>query len=90
MHWYVIDALGFAAGLLTTVSFIPQALHSWKSRDLSGISLRMYLLFSAGVALWLAYGLALGNWPIAITNGITLGLAGVVLILKIKHRDEPP
>lgn len=89
MHLSLIDALGFAAGVLTTISFVPQALHSWKTRDLSGISLRMYLLFTAGVALWLTYGLALGNWPIAITNGITLGLAGVVLILKLRHRDDP-
>ena len=90
MHLYLIDGLGFAAGVLTTISFVPQVLHSWKTRDLSGISLRMYLLFTGGVALWLTYGIALGNWPIAITNGITLVLAGVVLILKIVDRDDPP
>lgn len=85
----LIDAVGFGAGVLTTVSFVPQVLHSWRTRDLSGISLRMYLLFTAGVALWLVYGLALGNGPIALTNGITLALAGLVLILKIRHRGGP-
>ena len=82
----LIDALGFAAGALTTASFVPQVMKSWTSRDLSGISLRMYGLFSAGVALWLLYGIAEGHWPIIIANAITLVLAGGVLVLKLKHR----
>ena len=85
----LIDVLGFLAGLLTTIAFIPQVRHSWATRDLSGISLRMYSLFTAGVALWLIYGIALGSRPIAITNAITLAPANVVLYLKITHRNGP-
>ena len=81
-----IDLLGFAAGLLTTIAFVPQVVHSWRTRDLGGVSLRMYALFSAGVALWLAYGIALESWPIVAANAVTLALAGVVLALKIRHR----
>ena len=81
-----LDALGFLAGALTTAAFIPQVLKSWQTRDLSGISLRMYSLFTAGVALWLLYGIALANRPIILWNLITLALAGGVLILKLKHR----
>ena len=81
-----IDALGFLAGALTTASFLPQVLKSWSTRDLSGISLRMYGLFTAGVTLWLAYGLLVNNRPIVLWNAVTLLLAGTVLALKLRHR----
>ena len=71
--------------LLTTSAFVPQALKSWSSRDLSGVSLSMYSLFTLGVALWLLYGIALQSWPIILANCITLALAGLVLSLKISH-----
>ena len=80
------DLVGYAAAILTTVAFIPQALKSWRTRDLSGVSLTMYSLFTVGVALWLAYGIILGAWPIIVANVITLALAGMVLALKILHR----
>jgi MtN3 and saliva related transmembrane protein len=81
-----IDALGFVAGALTTAAFVPQVLKSWSTRDLSGISLRMYGLFTTGVALWLLYGIALVSWPVIICNAVTLVLAGGVLLLKLRHR----
>ena len=80
------DLVGYAAAILTTVAFVPQALKSWRTRDLSGVSLTMYGLFTVGVALWLAYGIILGAWPIIVANVITLALAGMVLALKILHR----
>ncbi len=79
------DLLGYGAAFLTTAAFVPQALKSWVSRDLSGISLWMYSLFSLGVALWLAYGIALDSLPIILANSVTLVLAGVVLSLKIRQ-----
>lgn len=78
------EIIGFIAACLTTIAFIPQAYHSWKTRDLSGISLPMYSLFSLGVFFWLIYGIMITSWPIIIANVITLLLACVVLILKIK------
>jgi len=80
------DFFGYAAAMLTTVAFFPQVLKSWRTRDLSGVSLTMYGLFTAGVALWLVYGVLLGSWPIIVANGVTLALASVVLALKVKHR----
>jgi MtN3 and saliva related transmembrane protein len=90
MHQNLIDGLGYAAGVLTTIAFIPQVWHSWTTRDLSGISLRMYGFFTLGVSLWLIYGIAVGSWPITIANGITLLLAGFVLTLKLTHKDDSP
>ena len=75
--------LGYSAAFLTTVAFVPQTLHSWRTRDLAGISLPMYTLFTLGVALWLAYGFAIGSMPVIFANAITLILAAVVLWLKI-------
>jgi len=79
------EPIGYIAAFLTTCAFIPQAHHSWKTRDLSGISLPMYSLFSAGVFFWLAYGFLINSWPIIIANSITFTLACIVLALKIKH-----
>lgn len=79
------DLIGYGAAVLTTAAFLPQAVKSWTSRDLSGISLAMYGLFTLGVGLWLAYGLAIGSWPVILANGITFILAGTVLALKIRH-----
>lgn len=80
------NLVGYAAAILTTVAFVPQALKSWQTRDLSGVSLPMYSLFTVGVTMWLLYGVMLGSWPIIIGNTITVILASVVLALKVKHR----
>jgi len=80
------NIIGYLAAFLTTTAFLPQAYLSWKTRDLSGISLPMYSLFTLGVALWLAYGIMIASSPVIVANGITLLLSSVVLYLKIKHQ----
>jgi MtN3 and saliva related transmembrane protein len=80
------ELIGYPAAILTTVAFVPQAWKSWRTRDLSGISLPMYALFTLGVAFWLAYGLLIGSTPIIIGNGITLALASMVLWLKLNEK----
>jgi MtN3 and saliva related transmembrane protein len=82
------EVIGSLAALLTTSSFVPQVLHTWRTRDVSGISLGMYSAFTAGVAMWLVYGVMVMSWPIIIANVITTSLAAVVLALKIKHRHD--
>ncbi len=77
------DTLGYLAATLTTGSFVPQAWLTLRTRDVSGVSLAMYGSFTAGVALWLAYGIALGEWPIMVANAITLALAATILVTKI-------
>lgn len=78
--------IGTLAAVLTTGSFIPQAWHTFRSSDLAGISLGMYGAFTAGVALWLLYGLVLGEWPIIIANLVTLALAGTILVRTWRAR----
>jgi MtN3 and saliva related transmembrane protein len=77
------DIVGSLAAILTTISFLPQAWHSFKTRDVSGVSLGMYSVFTVGVALWLVYGLLLRAWPIVVANVITLGLALAILGMKL-------
>lgn len=77
------DWMGYAAAVLTTTSFVPQAWLTFRSRDVSGISLGMYGTFTVGVALWLAYGIALRAWPIVVANLITLCLASSILTMKL-------
>ncbi len=77
------DWIGYAAAALTTGSFVPQAWLTLRTRDVSGISLAMYSAFTAGVALWLAYGIALGEWPIVVANTVTLALAATILAVKL-------
>jgi len=81
-----LATLGGLAAVLTTVSFVPQAWHTFRTRDVSGISLGMYSVFACGVALWLLYGLLLGAWPIVVANGITLALALAILAMKLRYR----
>ena len=86
----LIDTLGYAAAALTTASFMPQAWLTFRTRDVSGISLAMYSVFSLGIALWLAYGVLLRAWPIVVANGVTLALATGILTMKLRLRDKPP
>ncbi len=79
------DLIGYLAAALTTFSFVPQALHTFRTRDVRGISLGMYGAFTVGIALWLVYGLALGTWPIVVANAITLVLAGSILWMKLRY-----
>lgn len=78
------DFIGSLAAILTTVSFVPQAVKVVRERQTAGISLGMYVLFTVGVALWFVYGLIIGRFPIYMANGITLALASVILTMKIR------
>ena len=81
----MMDMVGTVAACLTTVSFMPQVWLTFKTRDVSGVSLGMYSVFTVGVALWLVYGLLLGAWPIVVANAITLLLALAILGMKLMY-----
>ncbi len=77
--------IGYIAAFLTTASFLPQVIHTIKTRDTSGISLGMYSMFVAGVFLWVIYTMSLANLTMIIANSITLFLASITLAIKIKN-----
>ena len=78
------DVLGYTAAALTTVSFVPQVWRTLRTRDVSGISLKMYSLFTLGIAVWLAYGIALEQTPMLVANSISLVLACSVLVMRVR------
>jgi MtN3 and saliva related transmembrane protein len=80
------DWIGTVAATLTTASFVPQVLHTFRTKDVSGISLGMYSAFTLGICLWLVYGLLLDAWPIVIANAITVSLATCILVMKLRYR----
>lgn len=80
-----IEIIGYCAASLTTIAFLPQAIRSWRTKDLSGISLGMYSLFTVGVGLWLIYGLIIEKWPLIMANALTFALALSILLLKLRH-----
>ncbi|WP_395668540.1 SemiSWEET transporter [Rhodoferax sp.] len=80
------DIIGAIAATLTTLSFMPQVLHTLRTKDVSGISLGMYSVFTLGVSLWLVYGIMLGELPIIVANAITVALASTILWMKLRYR----
>jgi MtN3 and saliva related transmembrane protein len=81
-----IIILGLAAACCTTISFLPQAIKTIRTKKTEGISLSMYSFFAFGTFLWFLYGLFTGNIPIYIANGITLIFAVIILIYKIRYK----
>ena len=81
--------IGYVAGALTTLSFLPQVIKVFRTKCASDLSLGMFVAFCIGVFLWLVYGIVLWSWPIIVTNFATLLLAGTVLLLKLRYDARP-
>jgi len=78
------DLIGYCAAMLTTFAFVPQTIKIIRSRDTRAISFWMYVAFTIGIALWFCYGVALGSWPIIISNAITFALTLTILAMKVR------
>lgn len=78
--------IGYVAATMTTLSFVPQALHTLRTRDTRSISLGMYVVFTVGVACWFFYGIVLTSWPMIVSNLVTLGLSSIILVMKLRYR----
>jgi MtN3 and saliva related transmembrane protein len=84
----LINLLGYLAAILTTFSFLPQAIKSIKEKNTDGISGLMYSLFTVGVFLWFIFGLFTKNFPVILANGITLILAAAILYMKLTFKEK--
>lgn len=80
-----VDWLGLLAGTLTTIAFVPQAVKIWVTKSADDVSYLMFGIFSVGIVLWLAYGIALGAMPIIVANVVTLVLSILVIALKVRY-----
>ncbi|MDD5461060.1 MAG: SemiSWEET transporter [Methylococcales bacterium] len=77
------EIIGYIAATLTTLSFLPQAILTIKTKDTESLSLSMYSMFTLGVLCWLIYGVYIDNGAIIVANSITFLLAASILSLKI-------
>ena len=82
----LVTTIGLIAGTLTTISFVPQVIRIWKTHSTKDLSLVMFLLFTAGVVMWLIYGICTGKLPVIISNAVTLLLAIIILIFKFIYK----
>ena len=82
----LIAMLGFTAGTLTTLAFVPQVIKSWKSKSTQDVSLAMFLVLCTGILLWLTYGFLINDTPLIVANGFSLLLAGSILIMKLRFK----
>jgi MtN3 and saliva related transmembrane protein len=80
----MVEWIGYGAATLTTLAFVPQVLHTWRSKSARDLSLPMMAAFTAGVILWLVYGVALGSAPVIAANAVTLALNLVLIGLKLR------
>jgi MtN3 and saliva related transmembrane protein len=87
MNMNQIQLLGLAAGMLTTIAFLPQVIKTWKSRSAKDLSLGMFSMFCLGVAMWLAYGLLVRDIPVIAANLLTLMLASTLLFFKLRFKE---
>jgi MtN3 and saliva related transmembrane protein len=81
-----VNFIGLCAGALTTISFLPQLMVTYRNKSAHGMSYGYLLTFSFGVILWLIYGIFLKAPPVILTNAVTLGLLFLITMLKIKYK----
>src|SRR5262249_19382932 len=84
----MIDAIGFAAATLTTLSFVPQLVKTWQTRSSGDLSLGMLLAFAAGIVLWIVFGVATHAAPVIVANVATLALAACQIGLTLRYRQQ--
>ena len=86
MNNTIIEIIWYIAAFWTTVSFLPQAIKTIKTKDTKALSLPMYIMFIFWVFMWLIYWLMITSYPVIIANTITLILASIILWYKIKYK----
>jgi MtN3 and saliva related transmembrane protein len=79
-----IELVGAAAAMITTLCWVPQALHILRTRQTAGVSLPAYLAFATGTALWFVYGLLIASWPVIGANLVTLVLVIAIIALRLR------
>jgi MtN3 and saliva related transmembrane protein len=87
-----VSLIGFGAGTLCTLAYLPQALHSFRTKSVRDLSLVMLISLNVGLLLWVAYGFLIHSLPLILPNAVTFFLAFPLLIMKIRYRveaDEP-
>ena len=83
-----IEIIGFVAAFLTTAAFLPQVYKTWKTKDVTGLSLPMLSMFFVGILAWLVYGLLKDSPSLIFANTITLVSSFILVYFKIKYHNK--
>lgn len=81
----LLDLAGAVGATLTTLCWLPQACKIMRDKDTRSLSLTTTIAFTIGIALWLAYGIGIGDWPLIAANGVTLSLMLPILAMKLRY-----
>ncbi len=82
----LVDILGYSAGAITSLTFLPQVIKTWKEKSARDISLLMFVIAAINEVIWIAYGALLDNWVIILTNAIVLSMSSVMIYFKLSYR----
>ena len=74
-----VDILGYSAGAITSLTFLPQVIKTWKEKSAKDISLLMFLIAAINEVMWIWYGALLDNWVIILTNAIVLSMSLIMI-----------
>ena len=83
-----MEIIGFIAAILTTAAFLPQVYKTWKTKDVSSLSLPMLLLFFVGIAGWLVYGILINSPSMIFANSITVVSSFLLVYFKLKYNNK--
>jgi MtN3 and saliva related transmembrane protein len=81
----LITLIGLVAAFCTTISYIPQLKKIWDTGETHDISLKMFLILAAGIALWVVYGVLKSDAVIILANCVSLALLSAILFFKIRN-----
>jgi MtN3 and saliva related transmembrane protein len=81
-----VDILGYSAGFITSLTFLPQVIKTWKEKSAKDISLMMFVIAAVNEVMWIVYGVLLNNWVIILTNSIVLTMSLIMIFLKLRYK----
>lgn len=81
-----VDILGYAAGAITSLTFLPQVIKTWKNKSAKDVSLLMFIIAAINEVMWIVYGVLLNNWVIILTNSIVLAMSLTMIYLKLRYK----
>ena len=88
MPHVLANAIGVVAALCSMSSFVPQIFKMVRERSAEAVSFPMYVVTVSGFVFWIAYGVAIMSWPVAVSNAVNLVLAAVILVLKLRYSKQ--
>lgn len=81
-----VDILGYSAGVITSLTFLPQVIKTWKVKSARDISLLMFVIAAVNEVMWIIYGVLIDNWVIILTNIIVLSMALTMIYFKLRFK----